>query len=101
MEEAQTNEKLKALNKLENCSIMILSAGLFIGLREGRMEKQRLNRLFSREEICTHRQTVACGEAILSGSASPPARPWHCVRPNKACCNLTAIIMEMEKLVRD
>ncbi|XP_056302868.1 teneurin-2-like [Danio aesculapii] len=69
------------------------------GLREGRMEKQRLNGLFSREEICTHRQTEACGEAILSGSASPPARPWHCVRPNEACCNLTAIIMEMEKLI--
>lgn len=43
MEEAETNEKLKALNKLENCSIMILSAGLFMGLRG--QERERLSGL--------------------------------------------------------
>lgn len=77
MEEAETNEKLKALNKLENCSIMILSAGLFMGLRG--QERERLNRLSPRK-IYAHRQTgalslVSHGEAILSGSMAPSESP--------------------------
>lgn len=80
MEEAETNEKLKALNKLENCSIMILSAGLFMGLRG--QERERLSGL-SPEKIYRHRQTGALsliphGEAILSGSAAPCESPALC-----------------------
>lgn len=64
MEEAETNEKLKALNKLENCSIMILSAGLFMGLRG--QKRERLNGLSPRK-IYTHRQTGALSRTPQRG----------------------------------
>lgn len=79
MEEAETNEKLKALNKLENCSIMILSAGLFMGLRG--QKRERLNGFLPGRYTHTDKQArslVPHREAILSGSVAPCESPALC-----------------------
>lgn len=80
MEEAETNEKLKALNKLENCSIMILSTGLFMGLR-GQERERDLTGFLRRRYTHTDKQArslVPHGEAILSGSAASCESPALC-----------------------